>query len=73
MGVSIPRAKGGAESAEGVAQKIDVDMATADKAGKLQKLLMLDAKENRLTRIGIKLLATCPESPDTEPLVSYNF
>ena len=29
MGVSIPRAKGGAESAEGVAQKIDVDMATA--------------------------------------------
>lgn len=31
VGVSIPKAKGGAESAEGAAQKIDVDMATADK------------------------------------------
>ena len=57
VGVSIPRAKG-AESAAGAA-KIDVDMATVDKAGKLQKLLVLDAKENRLTH---KALSNMPRN-----------
>lgn len=51
VGVSIPRAKGAA--------KIDVDMATVDKAGKLQKLLVLDAKENRLTH---KALSNMPRN-----------